>query len=198
MPGCPKTYKDERSVTRHINTEHENLRFECKVCGDKVTTEKILADHIKRTHENLRPFNCTVPGCKSKPFATEKDLREHNRGVHGVRVECTLCGQTFARKKHLTGHMVRKHPEDKLKCEVPGCRSKAFATESELTEHTKRIHEKYNCTVPGCEGKFATKLDFDKHNRDEHNVKVKCTVCGQMFSFTSLTRHMAKKHPEGG
>ncbi|KAK3338964.1 hypothetical protein B0H65DRAFT_445218 [Neurospora tetraspora] len=151
VPGCPKTYKDERSVTRHINTEHENLRFECKVCGDKVTTEKILADHIKRTHENLRPFNCTVPGCKSKPFATEKDLREHNRGVHGVRVECTLCGQTFARKKHLTGHMVRKHPEDKLKCEVPGCRSKAFATESELTEHTKRIHEKYNCTVPGCE-----------------------------------------------
>ena len=47
---CPKKFKDERSVKRHVRAAHTNS-MQCNICGSSFTTENKLKNHIMMIHE---------------------------------------------------------------------------------------------------------------------------------------------------
>ena len=77
-----------------------------------------------------KPFQCDVQGCThERGFATQTDLKRHQRGVHAIYEDggssdttyyrcqgkdCKDAGKTWPRRDNFRGHLARKHPEEEI------------------------------------------------------------------------------------
>ncbi|KAI9025621.1 A designed zinc finger protein bound To Dna, partial [Hyaloraphidium curvatum] len=76
--------------------------FACPMCGKRFTRRFNLHSH-QLSHNGLRPYSCTHPGC-DKSFARKHDLKRHAK-LHGEKeFACPRCGGRFARGDAMERH----------------------------------------------------------------------------------------------
>jgi KRAB domain-containing zinc finger protein len=125
---CPKEYKSEWTLKRHINFVHKNVRFSCNCCDKQFKNKGDLRIHIQVTHE-APAFACDQ--CSSyftracylklhrKTHEKAKLVQEtHNNDTDGYlsrrlrRYACNFCKRKFFHECMYKAH-IQTHAEDK-------------------------------------------------------------------------------------
>jgi uncharacterized Zn-finger protein len=111
---CPKSYKQKRSLNRHIKLHRAN--FKCKQCTLTFEEECDLNMHNMTLHSK-KNFLCSVCG---NSYTRKSSLEEHSKIHEGTLLKCPVggCDKQFTRTKgladHLNFHTQIKHIHAKL------------------------------------------------------------------------------------
>ena len=142
--GCPKMFKDSKSMHSHKKKVHLNQKRERVVCNwpgcDKTHANNYLSEQHKLTHLNLRQYVCDFEGC-GKAFFKRKTMLQHKEW-HDKKCLCLWpeCGLLFNDKWTLQTHM-NKHLDLKpYKCKFDGC-PKEYHNGHSLRFHLKTVHK---------------------------------------------------------
>ncbi len=57
---CKEVFKYKKSTVEHIENSHKevNIKYLCKVCGDKFNNIELLLKHSEKNHEKNSIFTC--------------------------------------------------------------------------------------------------------------------------------------------
>ncbi|GME86355.1 unnamed protein product [Ambrosiozyma monospora] len=105
--------------------------FICHICGKQMTRNETLKNHISSVHNKLKPFKCNEPGCETKLYATQNDLRRHMRENHAKET-----------KRYYACYGV-----DETTGRVWGC-GKTFSRAYQLSNHWKGVRSQKYCGIP--------------------------------------------------
>lgn len=171
----------------------EDGRLQCPHCNKTVGN---LKRHIEGVHEDMRPFKCNFPGCKSKPFKQKSDLQTHIKGVHEgkrpFKCDFPMCEWAFSRKYSLGRHAMTVHDLSPLLCSDCGkscssqhaldlhwnikhanpplrfpCRFCNKVLKYPTTRWThERFHTHYRCQIQFCKKLFKTAEEALAHAED--------------------------------
>jgi hypothetical protein len=84
---------------------HE-ARFECDLCGKRLTTKTNLEGH-RKSHLGVKEFMC---GVCDKPFTRDWDRKRHERThTKGSELTCNVCGKKSTRKDAFDKHRTYSH-----------------------------------------------------------------------------------------
>ena len=166
----------------YANEEHENVNsspesvenqtFQCKQCYRFFKSVNSLKGHFYRCHFE-RDVNYQCSYCP-RVFNRKSELIRHSQ-VHqdptapSMHV-CSTCMKEFKHARNLKVHL-KKH-SNLITYLCPLC-GKALSSQSNLNEHTKRVHSgnedgvKYKC--PTCSKCFNNKSNLVRHARTLHN-----------------------------
>jgi KRAB domain-containing zinc finger protein len=162
--------------------------------------------HFKIAHPDVpyQPAICLYPCPKCYTLCKSQDkLDNHLTKKHGgeKKYPCDECGEKFAYKSALFGHVRNRHTEEACVCEECGA---TFDRKYKLTSHKTRKHPRgptptYSC--PECDVTYTTREGLARHNKVAHGVgKIStiqrlCEDCGKKFVFQDhLCAHAYKKH----
>jgi len=161
--SCPKLYKWEVDLIRHIQSNHQGLIFKCGACGKEflfmrrqfhcdfcdhqASAPSALLIHVQAIHEGRR-YPCEK--CDNK-FTGKGDLTRHKNSVHGIKrnSNCDQCSVTIAayyRKDLLKYHSSSVHGNGGM-YQCGYCEHRA-TTENCLIKHHLAVHEedtRYSC-----------------------------------------------------
>ncbi|KAH9500922.1 hypothetical protein Btru_069212 [Bulinus truncatus] len=219
-PLCDFQYQKKRQLNTHIKTVHENIsyhlcskcnfacltkedlekhlsssahdvegRTSCPLCG---TATKDIRQHLRRTHNDDRPYLCTQCGFKAK---TVTHLNTH-MVIHDPvkRVQCNVCDYKCRTKDQLKKHLVKHSAEKSFKCNLCDF---ACKTAMSLKRHMQ-IHKapnKYVCNI--CQFTTQDKLLLRQHKSKTHVLKAsyKCRECTSQFDrVVELKKHALAEH----
>ena len=71
---CNKLFSNKSSLTKHIKSVHEKIKFKCEICGKELSRKDKLQRHKKTVHWGSSEFECTV--CEKK-FSRKENLQAH-------------------------------------------------------------------------------------------------------------------------
>ena len=101
---CPKTFKDIRDLTRHVDSVHNKIKnHECPICKKKFAFINWRDRHHKQVHEKIKNYMCHI--CNKK-FPQAQNLGFHISGVHEKLkpYKCQTCGKNFSQVASLSHH----------------------------------------------------------------------------------------------
>ena len=132
---CQKIFKQKCILARHIQSEHQGVKFACNHCGYQATYQGNLTKHIQSQHNGLK-YVCDQ--CDNQ-YTDTNTLRKHIQSVHeGVKYGCQKCNQQFTVQANLKRHMKNVHEGYKFfNCDQ--C-NKKFTAQSNLYRHIKNMH----------------------------------------------------------
>ena len=174
-PICGKMLSDKKSLKRHEDAVHLNIRNHyCIQCGKRFITKNDLLDHIRSVHEKIRAFICDSCG---QALSSRHGLRMHKL-IHkeGTKsIPCSKCDKNFRHLSTYRKHIARVHdfdPNKKLKCDF--C-LKLFNHTEGLKRHLKKFHTiekpEYQCDL--CPQAFVFNYDLNKHKKRAHKALLK-------------------------
>lgn len=107
------------------------VRYKCPTCGLTKTNRDTIKAHIRKDHENAKPF-----ACLKCDFATQNEdtFRRHNCEFTFC---CKDCGKRLASKQSLINH-ASVHKEASFVCSFCG---KQLKHKQGLERHIQRYHE---------------------------------------------------------
>ncbi|XP_068205987.1 zinc finger protein 302-like [Palaemon carinicauda] len=186
----------ERSDYNHSFQVESNSSTETQVlvgCDDEV--EKYIAeDKGQECRKGRKMRGCCVCG---KKYTNMGELEIHENSVHGIRIKCDICSDTFAFSKSLRNHHLRKHNNStSFSCEFCG---KHFKSRGNLWTHrlshmdSARKHE-----CPHCSQRFISKTKLNNHLQTHSGKKkYQCGECSKGFVYPgTLVQHMSKHFSE--
>ena len=106
---CSQVYKRRFALLKHSNLHKVQIRpgeekilpaLYCTVCGLTFGSKLALGRHLNKDHPNMK-FPCNI--CR-KLLPNKKSLIGHKKRVHGDRVKCLKCGQSYGNKYNLESH----------------------------------------------------------------------------------------------
>ncbi|KIY53380.1 hypothetical protein FISHEDRAFT_7965, partial [Fistulina hepatica ATCC 64428] len=168
--GCNKSFDTNQHLHAHIKT-HDTKRYACSytgcLSGDPVyfQTWSALQHHIRTAH----PAVCEHPSCHGRVFASQRNLRMHQKLHEEREVEEALsdaeedCEPPRTRRRG--GELGRD-----WKCDVEGC-GKDFKSKSALTTHNNVTHvgrRDFVCAEEGCGRAFGHKHLLQRHQAKLH------------------------------
>ena len=106
---CPKTFRDIRDLTRHVDYVHNKIKnHECPICKKKFAFAQLTDRHRKQVHEKIKNHKCHI--CDKK-FPQAQNLSWHIRGVHErlKPYKCQTCGNNFSQSSSLSNHNKNIH-----------------------------------------------------------------------------------------
>jgi len=160
---------------------------------DDKLPQQSLASQNKISMKNRHKLISKTHSCSVCDFKTKKlRLFKHHRKIHEelISVDCKQCGQAVP-KTNLNNHMVYKHGERTIQCEV--CAKKYF-TNAHLREHINRAHseKKYQCSECAFPP-FSYHRNLEMHMSRHHREKtILCTKC----PFGTNENHMLVLHEQ--
>ncbi|XP_023864027.1 zinc finger protein 721-like isoform X1 [Salvelinus sp. IW2-2015] len=167
---CQETFQSAYLMRKHLNSEHDQLPYQCCDCGEHFKRKFHLKEHKKlclaasSTTSNIRP----TPDQSSKAR------------------NCSLCNKTFDSPYLMTKHLKSKH--DQLPYQCPGCGGN-FQRNFHLKEHKKEClvaKSLLSCSL--CDKTFIEASNLTKHVRS-HTYQ--CTKCLQSFERQEdLQKHL--------
>lgn len=163
VESCNKTFATQSTLFHHQKTHTNGKPYNCRECNTSFALLNEYKQHMKNIHADTRDLRCS--DCY-KVFVSSAELDKHKLVEH--RLECEMCGKTFARLAYLKMH-VHIHDGDNLfNCQF--C-STGFDTEYAYKQHlrshpeyqtAKRI---YHCQV--CEKVFQHSSNLVAHYRSQ-------------------------------
>ncbi|KAJ8705688.1 hypothetical protein PYW08_012734 [Mythimna loreyi] len=112
---CPERFAGEYLKHLHCLSAHpETVKtITCEFCGDSFTWKQYYTAHIRKKHQNKKPYECSK--CNKKFFGNY-ELKEHMLRHVGVKnFECPICHKRYVSTNSLKQHM-KQH---KKKGEIP-------------------------------------------------------------------------------
>ena len=181
--------KRECNIETEFPSPVDQVKKECNVCGQKLTSDENLKDHvILHTKEKGRLdsiFEPTTGGViKSENIDSKQIGKNTNQPSYTKRLPCSECG---VKTENLESHKLRMHTviEKTYLCDTCG---KGFSSFSILNEHVKIYHE---CNECGVMFKSLNSHKLHKHTGKSHF----CDTCGSGFITTLiLTEHIKINH----
>ncbi|XP_052771736.1 zinc finger protein 676-like isoform X3 [Mya arenaria] len=173
----------------------EERRTECRVCGIKCRTKRILERHILKHSTNV--YACEVCG---KTFQDKYYLNRHLKR-HFSEYVCQYCGKTFSSSQSLKKHEDVTHSDNpQFKCNF--CQ-KLCSTKADLQSH-KALHDKQEKPFKSetCNKTFLHKSSLIRHNKQcKHNTEqkaqnFKCSTCDKTFKLARLLKQHKRVHSE--
>lgn len=169
VDGCQKAFGSHSALVHHLRTHMDGKPYKCMECDGSFVLLNEYKQHMRENHADTQDLRCS--DCY-KLFPDSAGLDQHRQMEH--RLECELCGKTFARLAYLQAH-VEVHEGDHLfNCRV--CNS-GFETEYAYKQHIK-IHPEYHrpkksqyqCQL--CEQSFQHPSNLVAHySSEEHREK---------------------------
>jgi hypothetical protein len=109
--GCKKQFQTKQGLQLHIKRDHENNRpFTCNYCSKGFVNSKSRNEHIKNTHQ---PVGCDI--CH-KSISNHWELRKHKVFVHKQTEGCHFCElcpkSVFFSPQTFLKHCATKHADD--------------------------------------------------------------------------------------
>lgn len=200
---CEKKYISNHLLQMHKKS-HENLKeYKCgsENCSFETNSPYDLNNHIKRMHNPVRPFICTI--CK-RAFKRRCDLKNHIETVHSevkTYVKCEVC-EAIVLERGLASHMINRHSEKaKYKPFVCTICGKAERYEKNLQRHYDAVHEPkdrgviYQCIE--CHEQFNRRRELTAHSFVHfEGIVYQCNTCGNKYkSRKELTNHEYTHRP---
>jgi hypothetical protein len=184
---CKNWFKSKEDLQKHIEKDHQHLKFDCMYCDKGHYTNRIqLNHHVRRNHKNEALW-CEYTRVCGTHFKTEEDRQKHYKEKHENNAKnlrtCIFCNKKFNRLGGaLKHHLNFSHPNEKyFKCRYLPC-VEYFKTEKEKRKHEKDVHEcfdeKYKCIF--CKKFFFCEIPMrnsklQAHIRYAHSdVAIKC------------------------
>ena len=166
--GCLKTFATQSALFHHLKTHMNGKPYKCLECEASFALLNEYKQHMRENHADTRDLRCS--DCY-KLFPTNASLQEHKLVEH--RLECEVCGRSFARLAYLQAH-IEVHNGDKL-YNCKHC-SSGFDTEYAYKQHIKvhpeqhRTKKLYQCQL--CDKTFHHSSNLVTHYRSpEHRDK---------------------------
>ena len=108
---CKKQFQTKQGMQLHIKRDHENNKpFECEYCNKSFVNSKTRNEHIRNTHQ---PVICDI--CQ-KQICNHWELRKHKVFVHKETEGCHFCElcpkAVFFSAETFLKHCATKHAED--------------------------------------------------------------------------------------
>ncbi|KAL8625476.1 hypothetical protein ACOMHN_018621 [Nucella lapillus] len=168
--------------------------FECPLCHVRFTTEKLLALHTEKVHENPNnEYKC--PDC-SRVFYSKVGFNKHIAKKSCTQPHvCKVCGKKYSNKakesfkSHMRYHLAETSGVQ-FQCEDCG---RVYMTDMSLRKHRLTSHTNkrpYKCST--CSKTFHMRYMVRDHERSHTGEKpFLCSLCGTSFSNRGhLYRHM--------
>ena len=110
-PQCKKQFQTKQGLQLHIKRDHENNRpFECDFCGKAFVSSKTRNEHVRNTHQ---PVTCDI--CH-KTISNHWELRKHKVFVHKETEGCHFCElcpkSVFFSTQTFLKHCATKHGDE--------------------------------------------------------------------------------------
>lgn len=148
--ACGTSFGIYSDYLNHVIEDHEPmLKYSCLFCSDYRTSFDQLFKHIQLKHSNKQVFFCLYCGWFSNVGCKLKDHLDCHFVDESKKFECDFCGYIKHNKWTLFSHIMVKHKEKHLKCDL--C-PKIFSRRFELKIHHKSAHLKLRdiqCTECG-------------------------------------------------
>ena len=216
---CESQFSTKQNLKGHISVVHEkNKPFMCHSCPSAFIRDAQLKLHIESVHLKLKPYKCDK--CTqyfSRPFV----LKQHIVMVHEGKMPekkfcCDECGIKLPSRTLLKRHIKVKHflenksidetninefrkdPEvaammDKKEYKEYVCKLCGKKVLFGKSAHIKNYHNGNDIECPKCDKTFNTYVRAMSHILNIHEKKP-CTICGEIFGSTSMTRHIQQAH----
>ena len=95
---CNKLFSNKSSLTKHIKSVHEKIKFKCEICDKELLRKDDLQRHKKTVHWRSSEFKCVV--CERK-FSRKDHLLIHKN----VCCKCKHCHEQFSSPSELLNHI---------------------------------------------------------------------------------------------
>nr|CAI5870417.1 unnamed protein product [Callosobruchus analis] len=190
---CTKcTYKTTISsklkdhMAKHPELADNYVFYRCTYCNKTFAHKISLNDHIIKMHPDfIASVSSKIHECAKCTYKTtiSSKLTEHmtkhpDLASNCVLIRCSYCNKTFAHKKSLNDHIIKKHPDfiASVGCKVHECTKCSYKTTR--SSHLKDHMAKHPELADNC-------------------VFYRCTYCNKTFvRKTLLNEHITKKHPD--
>ena len=202
-PHCDACFGFNDLLSRHVQSAHENVRFQCKECSKQFRDKNGLVRHQRLKHEDPK-FQCDE--CPKK-FREGRDLMRHKR-VHAgeLRSEtlCEVCEKEFSDMQSLREHQ-RKHTGPPRKRENVKCPEghtcdicgNNYKWECLLKNHIDIVHngqKNFPCDI--CGKLFSRFSTLDAHRRIHGAKQFNCIYCDSAYGEKrNLMNHIKRSHP---
>jgi len=135
-----------------------------------------------------------------KTFSTNRLLKKHEQGVHGVKnKQCLQCDKAFTSNDRLSQHVLLVHGVKNKVCKDCG---KAFRSSNGLKQHERGVHGvdthavRYKCEFIDCGFGSNTLGKLHKHRSTHFKKDLICQICQYTSpSSEQLMGHIEKHHP---
>uniref|UniRef100_A0A1B0D2D0 C2H2-type domain-containing protein n=1 Tax=Phlebotomus papatasi TaxID=29031 RepID=A0A1B0D2D0_PHLPP len=206
---CQMIFCHIKNRNEHIEKEHKEFKYICKICGDMVKHRKNLREHdVKHRAEGRTK--------RYKPTKTVKKIKKEVKMEEDVKIEvkeiksepqenlprkkekkhiCAICGKSFYHPRDIRYHMSVHSTERNFHC--PKC-PKRFTSDLRMRTHL-RIHETDGIFPCKLCGKIFKNSEYLRIHLNRHAgiKKFECTVCGLMLAEArNLKQHMLRFHQE--
>lgn len=134
---CDNTYKTKSGLSLHLNQHKGMFKYICDICGSGFNYKSAFDGHMNG-HTGEKPYRCTL--CQ-KAYQFQCDLFKHKRNCGRKETYshvCSICGKKFKEDKYLKEHIKGHENPERYTCDKCG---KAFAYRAALYQHKKREHE---------------------------------------------------------
>ena len=154
-------------------------QFKCDKCEYATTHSKnSLTKHIRTVHEKRRDFKCSQCDYAA---SSRYNLNSHVRSRHEKRrkFKCSQCDYSAITKAALISHLKKIHQKNREKSDP------ATELSNKFDESINHLNEKAHVESQGEES---------PENQEPGPLADRCTLCGKMMCFTSLSNHMRLAH----
>ncbi|KAG6446618.1 hypothetical protein O3G_MSEX004548 [Manduca sexta] len=207
-PHCPKSFKRQVSMRKHICYSHKNKeRVICAYCNKSYASKEVLKAHMMRRHPKKvsageKCKRCVCAEC-GLAFASPSQLRSHGR-KHSLSRDyyCVECDKSFKSDSTLKQHLKTASPHINyidLPLPCTHC-NKRFAIRRDLERHTNRVHlnlRPYKCDR--CDKSYVTSWCLTEHKRIIHEgykrpMKFSCPMCDKVFDRNHILKTHLRTH----
>ena len=166
-PACQKSFATQSTLINHLKVHTDGKPYKCLECDNSFTLLLEYKQHVRQAHPDTenRCSDCY------KVLPDMASLESHRSVEH--RLECEICGKTFARLAYLQLHVEVHSGERVYNCKF--C-SQGFDSEYTYKQHMKthpenqRNKKGFHCQL--CDKSFEEPSNLIAHYRSqEHRDK---------------------------
>jgi len=211
---CYFTLNQAGNLKRHQQRRHQedrewlgkeitenDLKYKCDFCHFRFISNNLVAQHIKRSHDQLQSVS-KKKSLSIKKINSKISLQSKvSVKLQIKKISCKLCDMKFSRRSYLNHHIDKNHEKDKhwldkdfsesnLKYKCYLCKIK-FTTQDILVQHVKAGHKGRSKI------KDAKKRKVDTFKRKIGNLltQYSCNHCSNSFlTQNSLDDHKLTEH----
>ncbi|RUS73870.1 hypothetical protein EGW08_018372, partial [Elysia chlorotica] len=193
---CNTDFGHTHLLQSHMESQHADRLFTCKICGKKIATKDQLDTHMHYHRFNSTGKQCPICGTIIKSGLNKHIMRKHPKKSETSEPHhsdnqhtCSKCFKKFTSRINLAEHVRRNHTNHSSSC--PTC-GKTFSKTESLTKHIDKVHLNKDLRTYICElcGKRATSsYNLKVHMRIHSTSKLFfCDLCGQGFNYKAFSR----------